>query len=79
MTATNTGARREEGGTRRLARRGLLRGLAAGGASAALAVTGAGAARAESAADVAGAAGDHRKLGFRATDHMRWFYHRARW
>ena len=77
-TTREAGLGRDEGRTRRLARRGLLRGLATGGAAAALGGQ-ALAVGTESAPDGASAEGDHRRLGFRATDHMRWFYHRARW
>ena len=78
-TTSEPGIERDEDRARRLARRGLLRGLAAGGAVAALGARAADAASAESPAEGASAEGDHRRLGFRATDHTRWFYHRARW
>ena len=78
-TTGEPGIRRDEASTRRLARRGLLRGLAAGNAGAVLGAKAADAASAESPADGASAEGDHRRLGFQPTDHTRWFYHRARW
>jgi hypothetical protein len=70
---------RDEGRSRRVARRGLLRGLAAGSAGVVLGAEAAAAESAQSPADEASAGGDHRRLGFRPTDHTRWFYHRARW
>jgi hypothetical protein len=62
-----------------LGRRRLLCGLATGGAAAALAGTSAGSAEQQQPRAAASAEGEHRRIGFRATEHTRWFYHRARW
>jgi hypothetical protein len=71
-------AGRPEGNRARVARRGLLRGLAGGGALVALAAGGA-AAEADAAAGDAKPEDDPTRIGFRATEHTKWFYRRARW
>ena len=64
----------------RFERRRLLQGLASTGGAAALLATGAASERAtdDPGPDAAGDA-DPRRVGFRETEHTRWYYRRARW
>jgi hypothetical protein len=65
---------------RRLGRRRLLQGLASGGGAAALlAASGASRAGLADPAPEAAPDADHHRIGFRAPEHTRWYYSRARW
>jgi hypothetical protein len=64
----------------RFERRRLLQGLASTGGAAALLATGGASGRATDDPGPATAdEADHRRLGFRETQHTRWYYRRARW
>jgi hypothetical protein len=76
-TGTGRGAAGPEQ-ARRIGRRRLLRGLAGGGAAVVLTPRAAGAAGATSPPEQ-NATVDHGRIGFEASEHTRWFYHRARW
>ena len=62
----------------RLERRRLLQGGASGGGALALIAVARDAPPDGGGRSSAGAAADHLRLGFAETDHVRWFYRRAR-
>lgn len=62
----------------RLERRRLLQGWASGGGALALIAVARDAPPDGGGRSSAGAAADHLRLGFAETDHVRWFYRRAR-
>ena len=62
-----------------LGRRRLLHGIASGGGALALVGLAGESLPAAPGADAKPSTGDPRRLGFEATDHVRWYYGRARW
>jgi hypothetical protein len=65
--------------SRDLRRRQLLQGMASGGGVLALGGIAGEAPRSGPGAAADGSKDDHTRLGFEATDHVRWYYARARW